>query len=303
MLLLVVWVLLVRYEVVGNAFVMPGPAAVWDRAVLLWQSGDLQDATTTTLLRVVSAWGLAVLVGVTLGLLLGRLRAVRLAVRPVVSFFFPTPKVAIYPALVILFGLGSASKVALGFAEAVFPIILASTAAASQIEPRLVWSARGLGTSQAQVLPRVVLPAALPGILTGARIGLVGAIIGVFIGELIVGADGLGHLMAASYRTLATAEMYVAVVMVSGDRLRARSAVPARPLAAAGVEHRGGPLTLGPVPSVHGRPAAAPCVRRRGSVCGPGPARLRPRRARSVGEPRREPAALRSAREGPPAAA
>ena len=214
-LLLVIWLLLVRYEVVGNAFVMPGPLAVWNSAVLAWQSGALQDAAATTLFRVVAAWGLAFVVGVTLGLLLGRLRAVRLAVRPLVSFFFPTPKVAIYPALVILFGLGSASKVALGFAEAVFPIVLATAAAASQIEPRLVWSARGLGTSQAAVLPRVVLPAALPGILTGARIGLVGAIIGVFIGELIVGADGLGHLMAASYRTLATAEMYVAVVLVS----------------------------------------------------------------------------------------
>lgn len=214
-LLLVGWQLLVTFELVGNAFVLPPPSAVWRQAVAAWGTGQLPATALVTLRRILAAFGLALLVGVTLGLLLGRIRGVRLAARPLVSFFFPTPKVAIYPALVILFGLGTASKIALGFSEAVFPIILATVAAASQVEPRLVWSALGLGTSRAATFWKVVLPAALPGILTGARIGLVGAIIGVFIGELIVGSDGLGHTMGVAYRTLATADMYVAVVTVS----------------------------------------------------------------------------------------
>jgi ABC-type nitrate/sulfonate/bicarbonate transport system permease component len=214
-LLLVAWQLLVTFELIGNAFVLPPPSAVWRQATLAWGTGELQATTLVTLRRILGAFGLAVLVGVTLGLLLGRIRGVRLAARPLVSFFFPTPKVAIYPALVILFGLGTASKVALGFSEAVFPIILATTAATSQVEPRLIWSAMGLGTSRVGTFVKVILPAALPGILTGARIGLVGAIIGVFIAELIVGADGLGHAMAVAYRTLATADMYVAIVVVS----------------------------------------------------------------------------------------
>jgi ABC-type nitrate/sulfonate/bicarbonate transport system permease component len=214
-LLLVGWQLLVTFELIGNAFVLPPPSAVWERAVVAWGTGQLPATALVTLRRILAAFGLALVVGVTLGLLLGRIRSVRLAARPLVSFFFPTPKVAIYPALVILFGLGTASKVALGFSEAVFPIILATIAAASQVEPRLVWSALGLGTSRTATFWRVVLPAALPGILTGARIGLVGAIIGVFIGELIVGSDGLGHTMGVAYRTLATADMYVAVVTVS----------------------------------------------------------------------------------------
>ena len=67
-----------------------------------------------------------------------------------------------------------------------------------------MWSAAALGTSRRAALVQVVLPAALPAILTGARIGLVGAIIGVFLGEMIAAADGLGHLMAISYRTLDT---------------------------------------------------------------------------------------------------
>lgn len=215
-LLLIVglWQLAVSLELV-NLFTLPAPARVWDRAVATWRSGVLPATTAVTLQRVLASYALAVVVGVTLGLLMGRLRAVRLVTRPIVAFLFPTPKVAIYPALVILFGLGTASKVALGFAEAVFPIVLATAAAASRVEPRLVWSATGLGETRLGTLVRVVLPAALPGILTGARIGLVGAIIGVFLAELIVGADGLGRMMAVAYRSLNTADMYVAVVMVS----------------------------------------------------------------------------------------
>jgi ABC-type nitrate/sulfonate/bicarbonate transport system permease component len=117
--------------------------------------------------------------------------------------------------MLILFGLGSASKVALGFSEALFPVILATAAGTSQVEPRLVWSAAALGTTRRAALHKVVLPAALPAILTGARIGLVGAIIGVFLGEMIAGANGLGHLMAVAYRTLDTPAMYVAIITVS----------------------------------------------------------------------------------------
>jgi ABC-type nitrate/sulfonate/bicarbonate transport system permease component len=212
-LVLVAWQL-VASSGLFTAFTLPPPERVWGRARDLWGTGTLLESTTITLVRILVSFGLALVAGVTLGVLMGRVRAVRLMFRPVVSFLFPTPKVAIYPALVILFGLGTASKVAMGFAEAVFPILLATIAAASRVEAPMVWSAAGLGTSRPGILARVVLPAALPGILTGARIGLVGAISGVFVAELIVAADGLGHAVAVGYRTLATADMYVAVVLI-----------------------------------------------------------------------------------------
>lgn len=213
-LLLGLWQLLVTLEIV-DVFTMPPPARVWESGYTAWQNGRLRSDTMVTLQRVLLSFGLAVVVGVTVGLLIGRVRAVRQTARPVVSFFFPTPKVAIYPALVIIFGLGTASKVALGFAEAVFPIILATSAAASHVDPRMLWSAKAFGTSRVGTYVRIILPASLPGIMTGARIGLIGAIIGVFIGELIVGADGLGTTMALAYRTLETADMYAAVVLIS----------------------------------------------------------------------------------------
>ena len=178
-------------------------------------TGRSSDATLVTLRRVVIAYALALFVGVVVGTLIGCVRSVRISLRPVVSFLFPTPKVALYPAMLIVLGLGSASKIAFGFAEAVFPVLLATAAGTSQVEPRLVWSAAALGTSRRASLLRVVIPAASPSILTGARIAIVGAIIGVFLGEMIAAADGLGSMMAVGYRTLATTDMYVAIVTVS----------------------------------------------------------------------------------------
>jgi ABC-type nitrate/sulfonate/bicarbonate transport system permease component len=209
-----VWQLLVTLGLL-SPFVLPSPAAVLERGLLLWEGGRLQVRISTTVSRVITAYGLAVMVGVTVGMLMGRLRYVRAALRPIVSYLFPTPKIAIYPAMLIILGLGTASKVALGFAEAVFPILLATAAATSQVEPKLLWSARALGTPERRAFLRVVLPASLPGVLTGARIGLIGAIIGVYIGEMIAGGDGLGNMMVVGWRLLRTADMYVSIVVIA----------------------------------------------------------------------------------------
>ena len=196
-------------------FVLPSPERVWSRALVLIQSGDLQRETLITMQRVVGAFALALAVGIPLGILIGRIRGVRLAARPLVAFLFPTPKVAIYPAMLILLGFGTASKVALGFSEALFPILLATSAAASQVDARLLWSARALGTSPGAVFRKVVLPAALPGILTGARIGVGGAVVGTFLAEVIAGSTGLGHSMHVGWQLLRTQDMYVSIVVIS----------------------------------------------------------------------------------------
>jgi ABC-type nitrate/sulfonate/bicarbonate transport system permease component len=207
-LVLAAWWLASR---VTSEFVLPTPGEVADRA---WSERDaLLDQIAVTFGRVAAAYALACLAGVALGTLIGRVDVVRRALRPVVSFLFPAPKVALYPAMLIVLGLGAASKIALGFAEALFPVLLATAAGTSRIDTRLVWVGKTLDV-RAQLL-RIVIPAALPSILTGARIGLVGAIVGVFLAEMIAGADGLGHQMAIAYRTLDTPDMYVAILAVS----------------------------------------------------------------------------------------
>lgn len=211
----VVWYVLARYDVLGNEFVFPSPHQVYEAARASAEAGELWRQTSMTVREVLLAYLAALAVGIVIGTAIGRIRLVEYTLRPVTSFLFPAPKIAFYPAMVIVFGLGSASKIAFGFAEALFPILLTTAAATSQVEPRLLWSASALGTPPHHALVKVVIPAALPGILTGARIGLVGALIGVFLGEMIAGGGGLGQMMAASYRRLETADMYAAILTVS----------------------------------------------------------------------------------------
>jgi len=211
---LAAWWFAADRELLGNEFVLPPPARVLDRARELG-AATLREDVAVTLRTILVAFGLAAAVGVPLGVLIGRSRPVRSALGPVVSFAFPTPKIALYPAFTVIFGLGTGSKVALGFAEALFPLLVATAAGTSQVEARLMWSAESLGAGRLRALVSVVVPAALPAILTGARIAIVGATVGVFLGEMIVGSAGLGHMMAVAYRTLETRDVYIAVVAIS----------------------------------------------------------------------------------------
>ncbi len=158
---------------------------------------------------------LAALVGIPVGLLLAGNRYAREALLPLLSFWFPIPKVGVYPAFIILLGIFHSSKIALVFCEAVFPIIFSTYAGAAQVNSKLIWSARAMGTPGGRMLWRVVLPASSPHIFTGLRVAVIVSLIGVFVGEMVASADGLGHLMMASARKFESAEMYVAIGTIS----------------------------------------------------------------------------------------
>jgi ABC-type nitrate/sulfonate/bicarbonate transport system permease component len=200
---------------IQSEITLPSPVATLERAGTLLGDGTLAAAAGSTLENVLLAYGLAVIVGLPAGLALGRLEMFRLMFGPVVAFLFTAPKSAFYPAILVVFGLGATSKVVFGFALAVFQIVISTAAAASQIEERLLWSARSLRTSRLGVFVRVVLPATAPGAMAGARIGLVGAVVGVFLGEMVSGAEGLGQLMVRARSTLDSPTVYVAIVGIA----------------------------------------------------------------------------------------
>jgi ABC-type nitrate/sulfonate/bicarbonate transport system permease component len=214
-LAVLVWQVLSVLGVLGNEFIAPPPSMVWEGALALISSGELQRGVRATAARVAGSFVLGMVVGVSVGMLIGRIRLVRLALRPLASFLYPFPGIAIYPAMLIIFGPGSASKVAVGFVAAVFPIMFATMAASSAVEPHLEWSARALGASRRSTFVSVVLPASLPGILTGMRIGLVGAIIAVFLGEMISAPSGLGQVTSIAANRLRINEMYAGIIAIA----------------------------------------------------------------------------------------
>ena len=168
-----------------------------------------------TLFRLFAGFSIAVILGVGIGLAAAASPAVNAVVRPIVRVLAPLPKVALYPALLLLLGFGHESKITLVAADALFPILLSTYYGASMVEQKLIWSAMAAGTPRHQILFKVVLPAAVPSILTGCRIGLVISCIVVFLAEMITSTEGLGHLLVTAARTFQAVDMFVPLITIS----------------------------------------------------------------------------------------
>lgn len=194
---------------------LPAPSAILLRLGEELPTPEFLGHVLQTLLRLFAGFGLAAFLGVSLGLTAASSRLGGRLLEPLVRVLAPIPKIALYPALMLILGFDHASKIALVTADAVFPILLATYQGARLVEPKLVWSALAAGTSPRAVTLRVVLPAALPSILTGCRIGAVIACVVVFLAEMISSTDGLGHLLIRAARSFRTVDMFVPLVSIS----------------------------------------------------------------------------------------
>ncbi len=213
-LLLAVWQGLVSF---GYALVtlLPPPGQVFYRMAQQLMTATFQQEIAATLFRLFAGFSIAVILGVTVGLAAAVKPAVNAVVRPIVRVLAPLPKVALYPALLLLVGFGHQSKILLVTFDALFPILLATYYGASSVEQKLVWSAMAAGTPPREILIKVVLPAAAPSILTGCRIGLVISCIVVFLAEMITSTDGLGHVLVTAARTFQAVDMFVPLITIS----------------------------------------------------------------------------------------
>jgi len=194
---------------------LPSPGLVFVRLARQLVDAEFLGDVGITLFRLFAGFAIAVVLGISIGLAAAVHPAVNAIVRPVVRVLAPVPKVALYPALLLLLGFDHASKITLVAADALFPILLATYYGASVVEQKLIWSAMAAGTPRYQILFKVVLPAAMPSILTGCRIGLVISCIVVFLAEMITSTDGLGHVLVTAARTFQTVDMFVPLITIS----------------------------------------------------------------------------------------
>jgi NitT/TauT family transport system permease protein len=194
---------------------LPPPGAVFGRLAQQFFTGDFLHDIAATLIRLFAGFGIAVVLGVLVGLAAAVSPGINAVVKPLVRVLAPIPKIALYPALLLILGFDHASKVTLVTADALFPILLSTYYGASMVEQKLIWSAMAAGTPRWQILFKVVLPAAMPSILTGCRIGLVISCIVVFLAEMITSTDGLGHMLVQAARTFQTVDMFVPLIMIS----------------------------------------------------------------------------------------
>ncbi|QIO32686.1 ABC transporter permease [Bradyrhizobium sp. 1(2017)] len=148
-----------------------------------------------SLRRMAIGFGVAVLVSIPLGLLMGRSAAVAAFFNPLLMVVYPVPKAALMPIIMLWLGVGDITKTLVIFLGVSLPVIYHSFEGAKAVEEKMLWSGAAMGLSPAQRLVRIVLPAALPEILTGCRTGLVLALITMITSEMIARQSGAGNIL------------------------------------------------------------------------------------------------------------
>jgi NitT/TauT family transport system permease protein len=194
--------------------------AWWDLAA----SGDLWTNGVASMSRGAAGLALAVGCGSLVGILMAWYTPIRIAVNPIVQFFYPMPKSALIPVMVLWLGFGDASKVVLIFVGCLLPVTLSAFNGARGTEQVLIWSARSLGASRWRVLWEVVLPSAMPELLSGIRTALALSFVLLVASELIVARQGLGYMIGwlgdgGAYDAMFAVVLTVALLGFAADRL------------------------------------------------------------------------------------
>jgi NitT/TauT family transport system permease protein len=148
-----------------------------------------------SLRRMAIGFGVAVAVSIPLGLMMGRSRGVAAFFNPLLMIIYPVPKAALMPIIMLWLGVGDIAKMLVIFLGVSLPVIYHSFQGAKAVEEKMLWSGAAMGLSAAQRMIRIVLPAALPEILTGCRTGLVLALITMITSEMIARQSGAGNIL------------------------------------------------------------------------------------------------------------
>jgi NitT/TauT family transport system permease protein len=188
------WELAPRVGLVRRASVPPASDVAGEVAAVLGRPGFLEGLGASGV-RWALGFTLAIAAGVPLGLLMGRSRAFHTLVDPLLVLGYPVPKAALILPFVLWWGAGDASRVAIVVVGSLIPIVISAYHGAHGLAPALLWSARGLGVRRARLWLRVILPAALPQILTGVRLGIAISIFTVLASELLIRGSGIGAYM------------------------------------------------------------------------------------------------------------
>jgi NitT/TauT family transport system permease protein len=211
-IILVVWQIYTSWSGISR-IVLPSPV---DIGLVSFQRYDLLlKETWPTLIETILGFGLALLIGIPLAVCVANSRLLNLAIYPILVATQSVPKVAIAPIVLVWFGLGIESKLALAFLVAFFPVVVDTATGLQATPPGLLELARSLRASPLQVFMKVQIPAALPFMFAGAKVAITLAVIGAVIGEFVGSVSGLGNLLLSANSQLEGPLAWAALVWLS----------------------------------------------------------------------------------------
>ena len=193
---------------------VPTPRAVLAAAVHFFSSSLPFQHVGNSLARVLSGYALAVILGVSIGVLIGRLRWAKAGLLPPLELLRPIPAVAWIPLAILMFTSSEASMIFITFTGAFFPILLSTLHGVESVDPRLIASVRSLGAKPWSVLFEVILPGALPSIFTGLAIGMGTSWFCLITAEMISGQFGIGYYTWESYTLQNYPDIIVGMLLI-----------------------------------------------------------------------------------------
>jgi ABC-type nitrate/sulfonate/bicarbonate transport system permease component len=207
-----VWELAARFGTLDTRF-FPAPSTIWQAGVQSIEGGVMTEAMVATVRKLLIGYGIGVVAGVALGVLLGLSWIARAALEHTLVALYTLPKLALFPVFLLIFGLGSLPQIVLVAVSVFFIVVLASTTAVISVEQGYRDAAAVLGAKRTQLLRHVILPAALPAIATSIRL-TAGIAILVIVGiEMVSGDSGLGYLIFQRSQVFDPGTMYAGVII------------------------------------------------------------------------------------------
>jgi NitT/TauT family transport system permease protein len=211
---LLLWEFAPRLGLINRTFLPPFSEIVV-KGVQYAAAGKLLPQVLVSVERAAGGFGLGVLTAIPLGILLGWYRPLEAYLNPLLQLLRQTNPVSLFPAFILFFGIGYATNVAIIFWVVVWPILLGTINGVRQTDPALVKYARSVGLPDARIFAKVVLPSAVPSIITGMRLAATYSFLMLVVSEMVGASSGLGYLIVNAQYLLSVHLLYVGVIVLA----------------------------------------------------------------------------------------
>lgn len=214
LILLAVWEACARTGLIDVRF-FPAPSNIIKHLVEMGSSGELWRHTGASLYRLAVGFFVGAVPAIVLGLAIGLYRPVRAAFDPLISATYPIPKSSLLPLILLIFGLGESSKIAMVAIGVFFPVVINTAAGVRQIAPIFLDVGRNYGASRFNMFRTVALPGALPLIMTGIKLGAGMGLVLIAIAEMVGAKSGLGYMIWNAWELFDVQTMYVGLFVIA----------------------------------------------------------------------------------------
>ncbi len=212
--------ILIVCEVIGQSglidpFFFPAPSSILAALYDMTISGEVFPHIGVSILRAVAGYLIAAAMGLSIGILVAWSRLFENIFDPLIELIRPISTFALVPVMFVWFGIGNGSKIAIIVKACFFPIVLNTIAGIKGVDVRLIQAARALGADGLQMWTKVLIPSALPMIITGMRISTAMSMLAIVGVEMLAADSGIGFLVIDAQRTFATDRMFAGILVIS----------------------------------------------------------------------------------------